>query len=52
MQIVERAWIKIPSLPPQARSDGEHGGPVLWMETFKGVVPNWRFMISGALSDS
>lgn len=33
-------------------SDGEHGGAILWMETFKGVVPNRRFMISGALSDS
>lgn len=52
MQIVERPWIKTPSLPLQARSDGEHGGAVLWIETFKGVVPNRRLMISGALSDS
>lgn len=52
MQIVERPWIKTPSLPLQARSDGEHGGAVLWIETFKGVVPNRRLMISEALSDS
>lgn len=52
MQIVERTWIKTPSHPPQARSDGEHGEVVLWMKAFKGVVPNRRFTISGALSDS
>ena len=35
MQIVERTWIKNLSLPPQARSDGERGETVLWMETLR-----------------
>lgn len=35
MQLVERTWIKTTSLPPQARSEGEHGENVLWMETLR-----------------
>lgn len=38
MQMVERRGIKTPSLPPQARAEGEHGETV-WMETLRECSP-------------